>query len=459
MFWARKNDGQILLTAYGAAGSVTGANFLLAARGKKILIDSGFFQGDPESEKKNWEPFPYQPSQIDWLLVTHAHADHIGRIPKLVRDGFRGVIYSTKETKEISTVMFDDALRLMTNESRNVGQPVLYEGADIDKALSLWREIPYHEAVSLGEDISFVAKDAGHILGSAMYEISIERERILFTGDLGNSPSPLLRDTELPAGTIYMVMESVYGDRNHESREATKNKLFEMVNRVIKEKGLLIIPAFSLERTQVILHDLNNMVESGRIPPVPVFLDSPLAIKVTEIYKQNTANFNERIRKELETDDIWNFPKLNFTLKAFDSAQIQKTPRPKIIIAGSGMSEGGRVISHEKKYLSDGNTTILLVGFQAPGTLGRMLYDGLKEVKIEGERYKVKANIEKIPGYSSHKDSDHLVKFVEAALPTLKKVFVAMGEPKASNFLAQRLRDELGVNAICPERGKSYQLV
>ncbi len=254
-------------------------------------------------------------------------------------------------------------------------------------------------------------------------------------------------------------MESVYGDRNHETREARETMLTDVINRTIKRGGALVIPAFSLERTQVLLYELNRLVECNLIPSVPIFVDSPLAIKVTAIYKASKNYFNDHVQEEIrEGDDIFNFPRLKYSMSGQDSMAIHKTPNPKIILAGSGMSAGGRVTHHEINYLPDPRSTILLVGYQSVGTLGRKLQDGVKKVSINGQEVDVKAEIETIHGYSSHKDSDHLVEFVGSTKETLKKVFVVMGEPKASLFLTQRLRDYLGVDALYPERGKPYEL-
>jgi len=256
-----------------------------------------------------------------------------------------------------------------------------------------------------------------------------------------------------------MVMDSVYGDRNHEPPEERKTRLIDIINDTVERGGALIIPAFSLERTQDILYEINNMVEGGQIKSIPVFLDSPLAIKVTEIYKKSIANFNGKVNNEIKAgDDIFDFPKLKFTMRRDDSVAIDDVPNPKIVIAGSGMSAGGRVIYHEQRHLSDPKSTILLVGYQVAGSFGRKILEGEKKVLINGKEIDVRAKIVSINGYSAHMDSDHLLEFVGEAAESLEKVFVVMGEPKSSLFLAQRIRDYIGVNAIFPERGKPYIL-
>lgn len=458
------------LTFYGGADSVTGANFMLekkpsvnnGAEGVKILVDCGMIQGSKFAENLNRSEFKYNASSIDYLLVTHSHIDHIGRIPKLVRDGFKGTILSTPETKELSRLMLEDSLKILEEEARQDGQLPLYEKENVEKSLFLWNTLPYHTSRELKGDFSVYFKDAGHILGSSIIEITYNGKKIVFTGDLGNSPSPLLKDTEDVTGADYMVMESVYGDRNHETKKERKEMLKNFIQMTLERKATLIIPAFSLERTQAILHEMNDIFENGDVASLPVFIDSPLASKVTEVYKKYANDdFNEAVKAEMaEGDDVFNFPRLKFTVRAEESMKIINTPSPKIIIAGSGMSHGGRIVQHEKNYLSDPHTILLLVGYQAVGSLGRQLEDGAKKVNIFGENVAVRAKIEKINGYSSHKDSDNLVNFVRSVVNAgkIKKIFVVMGELKSSLFLVQRLRDELGVDAVHPKRGSCVEL-
>lgn len=447
------------ITFYGGAGTVTGANFLLEVGGVRALVDCGLQQGKEFSQNENYDPFPYAPKSIDVLFATHAHADHIGRIPKLVRDGFSGTIYSTPATKELSAVMFEDALGILSAEARKQQIEPLYEREDVTKALSLWKEIPYHQSKVLSDEVSVYLKDAGHILGSAVLEFSAFGKKIVFTGDLGNSPSPLLRDTEKVDTATYLVMESVYGDRNHDRRDERTEVFTQAIKDTIARSGTLLIPSFSIDRTQVLLYELNKLVESKVIDPIPVFLDSPLAIAVTKIYERYTKDFNETVQKEItQGDNVFDFPKFSFTPRVEDSKAILRIPDPKIVIAGSGMSAGGRVLHHEKHYLSDKNNMLLLVGYQSVGTFGRRLQDGAKSVHIFGEEVAVNAEVRTLTGYSAHKDSNNLISFVEDSRDTLKKVFVAMGEPKASLFLVQRLRDYLEVNAVSPEKGEVHEL-
>lgn len=453
---------KLKLTFYGGVGMVTGANFILEKidkngddKGFKIMVDCGLVQGGKEREKLNNEPFKYNPEEIDFLFVTHSHLDHIGRIPKLVKDGFKGKIYSNPATKDLSYLIFEDALKIMSYNSNE--KDFLYSQKDVDKTISIWETIDYGVEKKFDDGFSVLFKDAGHILGSSMVEIKYEDEKIVFTGDLGNSPSPIIRNTESIEGADYIIMESVYGDRNHEGKETRREKLKEIIKKVIKKKGTLLIPTFSVEKTQIILFELNSLIESGEVESIPVFLDSPLAIKATEVYKRYPQYFNKESKDTINSgDDIFNFPKLKLTKRREESENIKNTPNPKIILAGSGMSMGGRVMSHEIEYLSEKSTTVLFTGFQVAGTLGRQILDGLRNVKIFDSEIEVRADVESIFSYSSHKDSDHLLEFVEQAGEKVKKIFVVMGELKAGLFFVQKIRDNLNIDSVYPKEEESF---
>lgn len=454
------------ITFYGGAGSVTGANFLLeiipdsgASKTTKILIDCGFFQGSKVADDQNRESFAYNPADIDYLLITHAHLDHIGRIPKLVRDGFRGKIYSTAPTRDIAELSLIDSMGVLEKEARGSSLPPMYQEADVEQALRMWETHGYRESFALGEGITVTMRDAGHILGSAMFEIEVNGKKLVFTGDLGNSPSLLLPDTEAIKGADYLLIESVYGDRNHQGRERSREQLENIIEDTMKAGGTLMIPAFSIERTQEIIYEIEQMMGAGRIPPVPVFLDSPLAINVTGIYKKHIQFFNEHVTKVHggDLDGLFTFPQLQPCLRTEDSKAIAEAPMRKVVIAGSGMSNGGRILHHEKRYLSDPNSALLLAGYQAAGSLGRQLEDGAKRVKILGADIEVRAKVHSVSGYSGHKGSDDLLEFVAHTADTLKRVFVAMGEPKSSLYLVQKIRDYLGLDAVAPSAGERVE--
>ena len=452
------------ITFFGGVGQVTGANFLLEYKNFKALIDCGLLQGTNDSENQNKKPFPYNPAEISYLFLTHAHMDHIGKVPKLVRDGFKGKIFSTETTKQIAKHLLHDAVKISFFESRETNKEPIYNEEDVKETFTLWETISYNSPKKITEDVYVTLKNAGHILGSAMFTFNLSSEddkeiKVLFTGDLGNSPDILLPDTDKVEGLDYLVMDSVYGDRNHESPEIKSKKFADIIEETIRKKKTLLIPAFSLERTQVILYELNELIENKIVPQVPVFLDSPLAIKITEIFESVDSFYKDEVREDIRRGDkIFDFPRLKKTARVSDSKKISKVPGPKIIIAGSGMSVGGRILRHEKIYLPKKDTTILFVGYQSPGTLGREILEGAKSVNIDGKTIPVHAKVEFISGYSSHKDMDNLIEFVDNTKDSLKEVFVVMGEPKSSFFLSQRIRDFLGVKTTVPEPSKKYYL-
>jgi metallo-beta-lactamase family protein len=455
---AEQKQHYAYLTFHGATGEVTGANFLLEIDGKKILVDCGLHQGTSAEEDKNWTTFAYDPKDIDFLFVTHAHSDHIGKIPKLVRDGFRGVIYGTEPTKEISQLMFKDAIGLLEEDAKDRGEKVLYEEKDIEQTMALWKPIPYHDKVVITPDLSVTLYDAGHVLGSAMYEFNYKGKKMLFTGDLGNTPTPLLRDTEVFEEPHFLLMESVYGDRNHEEQEDRRNHLARVIQDTVKNHGTLMIPSFSLERTQEILFELNDLIEHGRVPQVPIYLDSPLAIAITEVYRKHIDYLNKNARMLSRTDDIFDFPGLTVTRTRDESKAINHAPDPKVIIAGSGMMNGGRIVHHAHQHAGESRATLLLVGYQAVNTLGRQFQEGAKTVTINGDAIDVRCTVDTISGYSGHKGSDQLVGFVDSIKKNIEEVFCVMGETKSQMFLAQRLRDQVGVHAVAPQEGERVEL-
>lgn len=441
----------------------TGSNFLVEFGGKKILIDCGLVQGEKYSLPINKEPFKYDVGSVDMLFVTHGHLDHVGRIPVLVRAGFKGIISSTEPTREIAELIMLDSMGVLGKEAARTGEAPLYEEKDVFQAIHLWNTIleyekPFTFKTNEG-DATITLHDAGHILGSAIVEISFQGEKIAFTGDLGNTPSPLMHETTLLHGVDYLVMESVYGDRNHKDKDKRIEIFKEAVVSTISKGGTVIIPAFSIERTQEMLLAFNELVEGKLIPEVPVYLDSPLGINITRVYKKYESWFNQNIQGMIKSgDDIFGFKGLVQTPSPDESKGINNDNRPKVIIAGSGMSNGGRILHHETKYLPDPKSTIIIVGFQSAGTIGRQLVDDAKEIMIHNAPVKVRARVVNIHGFSAHKDSDHLVEWVGSTHDTLKKVFVVLGEPKSSYYLGQRLHEEYGLSIVIPEKGDVVEL-
>ncbi|RMD64798.1 MBL fold metallo-hydrolase [Candidatus Parcubacteria bacterium] len=443
---------------YGGARSVTGANYLLESHGTKLLIDCGLYQGGRFAERQNFQPFPYAPSEIAAVCITHAHIDHTGRIPKLYHNGFRGTVYSTPPTRNFAEYLLLDSEHLLEREAERQRKKLLYSVEDVKDVMSLWQSVHYHEPFRVGPfRITFY--DAGHILGSAFILVEAEETKIIFSGDLGNSPAPIIRPLESIPSTDYCLIESAYGDRLHEDVDKRREQLEDAIEDTVRSGGTLMIPAFAMERTQELLYHLNGLVEQGRIPRVPVFIDSPLAIKITQVYKKYENYFNKESRDLVRSgDDILNFPGLRMTLTTAQSKEINEVPPPKVIIAGSGMSHGGRILHHEQRYLADPKSMILFIGYQAEGSLGRRILEGAKEVRIFHERVPVRCRVRVIHGYSAHADQQQLLDWIAPARHELRKVFVVQGEEEASEALARRIRDELAVHAEVPTLGEVVTL-
>ena len=452
------------LTFHSAARSVTGANYLLETKKSKVLVDCGLIQGARHAEEKNYEPFPYDPASIDAVFVTHAHIDHTGRLPKLVKDGFRGKIFMTPPTRDFTEIMLHDSQGLMRDEAKREKRKELYTKTDVVKTLEVIEGVEYGKKIQITQDIQVRFRDAGHILGSSIIEVFInegQEMRVVFSGDLGNPPVPLLRPTTFIERADYVIMESTYGDRQHENIDLRKNLLEDAIEDTVSRGGTLMIPAFAMERTQELLYELNLLVENQRVPEVPVFIDSPLAIKATEIYNKYPDYFNKEATYLIESGDkVFQFPRLKFTETSEESKAINDVSPPKIIIAGSGMSTGGRILHHERRYLCDPNSTILFIGYQVAGTLGRRIFDGAKSVKIFGEEVPVNCEVRAIGGYSAHADQEQLMAWVKHIKEggDLKKVFAVQGEEGPALALVQFLRDRLGIDASAPMLGEKIEL-
>ncbi|MEX0689971.1 MAG: MBL fold metallo-hydrolase [Candidatus Paceibacterota bacterium] len=452
------------LTFHGGAGSVTGANYLLESGDTKILIDCGLLQGSNFAEKQNFEPFPYDLNEIKSVFITHAHIDHTGRLPKLVADGFKGDIYSTHPTKDFSQYLLEDSVNLLCREAEERNEEPFCTLPNLDGLKELWKGVDYHQNVVEGPfTIRFY--NAGHILGSSFIEVEVEGKRIIFSGDLGNSPAPLIQPREeMPEGIDYCLIESTYGDREHEKVDRIQDALEDMIEDVTKSGGVLMIPSFAMERTQTLLYHINTLIGEKRVPKLPIFLDSPLAIKITDVYKNYKNYLNAETKMFLdEGNKLFDFPCLTRTLETQESKDILKVKPPKVIIAGSGMSQGGRIIHHEKNYLPDPNSILLFAGYQVRGSLGRIILDGKKKgedftVKILGEDVPVRARAKAMGGYSAHADRPQLLSWLYPHRKTLKKVFVIQGEEDQSIPFAQKVRDDMAIDAVVPEQGDVVEL-
>jgi metallo-beta-lactamase family protein len=447
----------------GGAGEVSGSCYILEAAGKKIMIDCGLFQGLPELEKKNFEPLDYKIEELDFILLTHSHLDHIGRLPMLVKQGFDGKIFATPPTADFVYLMLEDSRRVLESKMHKDVSIFFYHEPDVLQIMKHFEPVGYHKKISLSDKISFEFLEAGHILGAAIIRIIFNEgsgeKTIIFSGDLGQPHNLILRSPEQLEKADYVLIESAYGDRLHESQKETKDLIEDAIEETITKRGVLIIPSFALERTQHLLCHLNELVEHKRIGLVPVFIDSPLAIKATEIYGRYIDYFNKETCDVIKSgDDIFKFPGLEFTSTVKDSKKINEVPPPKIIIAGSGMSEGGRVVHHEVRYLSDPKNTLLLVSYQAAGSLGRRIQDGEEDVEILDQKITVRAKIKSISGYSAHADQKGLLNWIGAIRKPIKQIFVVQGEEKPAGTLAQIIRDTMGIEAKVPELGEEVEL-
>jgi len=459
------------LTFYGGAKAVTGANYLLEVKDsskkdgvRRIIIDCGLTQGASFCQQCNWDPFGYDPSEVDEVFITHAHIDHSGRLPKLFKDGFKGKVYSTPPTREFAEPLLLDSQHILSMDAESHKLPLLYSPEDVYGLMDLWEGIPYHKTLKLGGSLEEPAVkvtlySAGHILGSASILIEAEGKKILFSGDLGNDPSPLIGSSEAPDSPDYCLIESAYGDRVHEDLPNREAKLEEAVKESVAKGGVLMIPAFAMERTQILILKLKQMLEKHKLPLVPIFIDSPLAIKLTQVYNLFPQYFKpELIEKYGTLERMFKFPGLHMTMTTEDSKAINLASNPKIIIAGSGMSQGGRILHHEKRYLSDPRSTLLIFGYQVEGSLGRRLLDGVSPVRIHHEDVVVRARIKAIGAYSAHADQTQLLNWIKPIKRKLKKVWVVQGEESASKALAEKLINELGVHAEVPVTGLVVEL-
>ena len=466
------------ITFLGAAKTVTGSCYLIETKDKKFLVDCGMFQGRANEVILNAEPFSFNPGELDFMLLTHTHIDHSGRIPKLYMDGFKGTIYATRPTVQLCGIMLPDSGHIQETENewlnrkrQRAGKPPvkpLYTVKEATDCLELFKGVAYGEAISITDDIRVRFNDAGHILGSAIIEVWVRENgkdtKIVFSGDLGNRGVPILRDPAVISDADYLVVESTYGNRQHILKK-DKDKLERFINIIsdtIAKGGNVVIPSFAVGRTQEIIYDLNKYMDVfgdvvDRILNVPVYVDSPLATSATQIFRQNLDCFDEEAKEYIANgDNPLDFPTLKFTQSPEESRKLNEKTESTIIISASGMCDAGRIKHHLKHNLWRKESTILFVGYQAEGTLGRRILDGATKVKLFGEEITVNARIEAIDGFSGHADKSGLLSWIGSIAKKPRKVFIVHGEQEVMNEFAQTLNDEFGLQSIIPARGDSF---
>lgn len=471
------------VTFLGAAKTVTGSNFLVEGAGKKFLVDCGMYQGAAAEELENSAPFMFNIDEIDFMLLTHAHIDHSGRIPKLYNEGYRNPIFATKATCDLCSIMLPDSghIQEMEIEWKNRKRmrkgekplPPLYTAEDAAKSLEIFTPVQYDQLIEIDENIHVRFNDAGHMLGSAIIEVWIkedgEQKKIVFTGDLGNNDIPLLSSPTMIEDTDYLVMESTYGNRLHLRNDDKAELFLKIVYETLEKGGTVVIPSFAVGRTQEVLYELNKIKDVKhseefykqyqKLMSVPVYVDSPLAISATEVFRENMNLFNEETQELIQSgDNPLEFPGLEFTRTADESKELNEKDEASIIISASGMCEVGRIKHHLKHNLWNPNSTILFVGYQAPGTLGRKLVDGEKRVTIFGEEIAVNARIEYIEGYSGHADQEWLMNFVYSFIKKPTHIFLVHGEPEGQIVLKQKLEEETKIPVTIPSLGETYDL-
>jgi len=458
---------QIKLSFLGAAQNVTGSQYLIETDNTKLLVDCGLYQ-ERELKGRNWSPFFIPPQSLDAVLLTHAHLDHCGLLPKLAQKDFNSSIYCTAATSEITRIMLLDAGKLQEEdaefkrrrhkrERRKGPHPEipLYTQDDAEAVFPLFSAVKYGEAVKIGEGIEATFHDAGHVLGSSMVKLKIgqngEARTILFSGDIGRWSKPMLEDPTLFDEADYVIVESTYGDRLLEPLEDTAKEFAEVINVTANKGGNIVIPSFALERSQEILYYLNKFLLEGRIPRLPVFVDSPMAVSITEVFGHHPQLFDSEMKKLLrQSNSPFDFPELKLVKTTEESKAINHLTGSNIIIAGSGMCTGGRIKHHLVNNISKEKNTILFVGYQAFGTLGRHIVDGAKTVRILGQYYPVRARIVQVHGFSAHADRDELIKWLSSLGKPPRRIFVTHGELDASKNLASLVRNSQGWETVIP---------
>ena len=449
------------LTFLGAAGTVTGSRHLLESNGKRLLVDCGMFQGLRELRELNWQDFPVAPASIDAVILTHAHLDHSGYLPRLVRHGFDGPIYATGATLDVARLILLDSAYLQEKDaefanrhgfSRHKPALPLYSTADAERALSQFRTVEFHEELQLGEEASLLFRRAGHILGAATATLRLDGRTIIFSGDLGRFGDSIMVDPEPVDQADFLVIESTYGDRIHPELDAGA-MLKEVIDRTVRRGGTVIIPAFAIGRTQSLLYELWLLKEAGELDLVPVYVDSPMAIDATGLM---TDHMDDHRLQPIVCREA--FGMATYVRDSDGSKRLSASRMPKVIVSASGMATGGRILHHIKSFGPDPRNTILFAGFQAAGTRGRAMVDGVREVKIHGDWIEIRAEVADLTVLSAHADSNELLRWVRGFKSPPKRTFIVHGEPASSAALRDRIGAEPGWSCSIPRRGESFAL-
>jgi metallo-beta-lactamase family protein len=488
----------------GAVGTVTGSQFLVTVGDRRVLVDCGMFQGSPEEVSRNRVPFAFDPGKLDALLLTHAHLDHCGRIPALVKAGYRGPVHATQATLDIAEIVWLDAAKLQQEaaeryrrkhpeeaaaeegagteeaaveetdedlpkrlreakpEGRTMTREPLYVESDVEQTMRQVKAARYDTELNVTDGVTAIFHDAGHIIGSAIIELRLtdgdRTTTIVFSGDLGRDTSPILRDPTRLSHADYVLVESTYGDREHAPQEEAVNELVSAIGEVANDRGVLLVPAFAIGRTQELIWVLDYLVREGRIPRLPLFLDSPMASRATKVYLDHPETYDEETSKLLHSGESpLEYPGQEFTDSVEQSKAIRTKPRPIIVVAASGMLTGGRIMHHLKDFLPDPNCTLLFIGYQGEGTLGRHLQTGGKTARIDHQEWDVRCRVKTISGFSAHADEHELARWLGAfgsergGNGTPRRVFVVHGDPDAAEAFATRIREELHMDPYLPQ--------